>query len=236
MQPVSQALGTRFGGCFRFHSPCWPIPKLERGLGLGDVPHSIHHADQSPSWRGDWVWGMFSILFSMLTNPQAGEGLGLGDVLQSIPHADQSPSRRGTGAGDVPHSIPHVDLSPNWRGTRARGCSPFYSSFWPSHKLERDWDLGDVPYSDQSLNWGGDWRLGDVPHSFWPILKLRREISSILSQGLVRMGNRTGSLVAWLGYQTSNPGSPDHISGNPENSLQCVLEMWRENMLFETLH
>ena len=44
------------------------------------------------------------------------------------------------------------------------------------------------------------------------------------------------TLVAQLGYQAANPGSPDHISGSPENSLQYVLEICRQNVLFEALH
>ena len=33
------------------------------------------------------------------------------------------------------------------------------------------------------------------------------------------------TLVARLGYQTTNPGSPGHISGSPRNSLKYVLEI-----------
>ena len=47
---------------------------------------------------------------------------------------------------------------------------------------------------------------------------------------------RKKTLVAQLGNQTANPGSPDHISGSPENFLQYVLEICRHNILLETLH
>ena len=57
-----------------------------------------------------------------------------------------------------------------------------------------------------------------------------------ISEQLIVVYDLRKNLVARLGYQTANPGSPDHISGSPENSFQHVLEICRQNILFETLH
>ena len=132
----------------------------------------------NPKLERDWGWGMFPILFRSDQSSSWRGDWGWRMFPIPFPILTKSSSWRGTVVGDVPCSIPHSDQSLNWRG---------------------DWGLGDVPYSDKSLNWRGDWRLGDVPRSFWPILKLRREISGILSQGLVRTGNRTGIIPQALG-------------------------------------
>ena len=127
--------------------PMLTNPQAGEEQGLGDVPHSIPHADQSPSWRGDWCWRMFPIPFPMLTNPQAGKGTGFG--------------------GCSPFHSPFWPVPKLERG-RVEGWSPFHSPFWLIPKLERGLALGmfPIPFSTltnpQAREGAGVWAMFPV--------------------------------------------------------------------------